>query len=145
MKSRKEFLTAIILGGSIGLAPLPAWSQDLPAGRSQPSAQQPRSGTNEDIPGPRSSRPQELSQNDMRLIQRALQEKGYTPGNMDGRADEATRSAIRKFQQDQGIPVTGTVDEKTANQLGFRYTKNPTDRGGTAGERPAPGEPPAPR
>jgi peptidoglycan hydrolase-like protein with peptidoglycan-binding domain len=142
MNSRKTFLTAIVLGGTVGMAPMAAWSQDVPSERRQPNPEQSHPGANENIPGARSR--QELSQNDMRLIQQALLEKGYTPGNTDGTADDTTRSAIRKFQQDQGIPVTGTIDERTAKQLGFRYSKNPTDRG-TASDRPAPSEQPSPR
>jgi peptidoglycan hydrolase-like protein with peptidoglycan-binding domain len=81
----------------------------------------------------------------MKLIQLRLQEKGYDPGNVNGTADETTRAAIRKFQQDQGIPVTGTIDERTANELGFQYSANPTDRGGTGRDRPAPSEQPSAR
>lgn len=80
----------------------------------------------------------------MRLIQQRLEEKGYKPGNLDGTADDTTRSAIRKFQQDEGIPTTGTIDELTANRLGFRYAKTPADRSG-AGDRSAPADKQSPR
>ena len=144
MNKKKPFLTAIILGGTVGLAPLPAWPQDVPRGTRQPNPEQSRPGANENAPGTRAgAAQQELSTNDMKLIQQTLQEKGYPPGNVEGTADDTTRSAIRKFQQDQGIPVTGTIDERTANQLGFRYAKNPSNRGGTGGERPAPTEQPS--
>ena len=80
----------------------------------------------------------------MKLVQQRLQEKGYNPGTLNGTAHDTTRAAIRKFQQDQGIPVTGMVDERTVNELGFRYSKNPVDRG-TASDQPAPSERPSSR
>jgi peptidoglycan hydrolase-like protein with peptidoglycan-binding domain len=145
MNSRKTFVTAIIIGGTVGLAPVLSWSQDAPGGTRQPNPGQSRPGEIENVPGTRSGAAQELSRNDMKLIQQRLQEKGYDPGNVDGTANDTTRVAIRKFQKDQGIPVTGTIDERTANQLGFQYSKNPTNRGGTAGDRPGPSEQPSAR
>jgi peptidoglycan hydrolase-like protein with peptidoglycan-binding domain len=106
--------------------------------------EQSRPGATENVPGSRSAA-QELSQNDMKLIQQRLQEKGYQPGNLAGTADDTTRAAIKKFQQDEGISATGTIDELTANRLGFQYSKGPTERGGTAGDRPASKNQPPPR
>lgn len=134
MNSKKTFFTAIVLGGTVGMA-MPAWSQEAPGGTRRPSQSQP--GANENVPGTRAAA-QELSRNDMKLVQQRLQEKGYDPGNTDGTADETTRAAIRKFQEDQGIPVTGTIDERTANQLGFQYSQQPTEGGGTQSDQPAP-------
>jgi peptidoglycan hydrolase-like protein with peptidoglycan-binding domain len=144
MNRRKTFLTAIVLGGTVGLAPAQVWSQGAPGERRQPSPERSQPGANENIPGTRSGAAQELSKNDMKLIQQRLQEKGYNPGNTDGTANDTTRAAIRKFQQDQGIPVTGTVDERTANELGFQYSKNPSG-GGTGSDQPAPSRPPSQR
>ena len=141
MNSKKTLLTAMILGGTVGLAPMPAWSQQAPAERRQPNPEQPRPGASENVPATRGSATQELSQNDMKLIQQALQEKGYNPGNINGTADDTTRATIRKFQQDNAIPVTGTIDELTANKLGFRYAKKPTNPGGTGSNQPVPSEP----
>lgn len=143
MSSRKTFLTAIIIGGTVGLAPVLSWPQDAPGGTRQSTPE--RSGPGANVPETRSGAAQELSVNDMKLIQLRLQEKGYDPGNVNGTADETTRAAIRKFQQDQGIPVTGTIDERTANELGFQYSANPTDRGGASSDRPAPSEQPSAR
>jgi peptidoglycan hydrolase-like protein with peptidoglycan-binding domain len=143
MRGRKIFLPAVMIAGSLGLSALPSWAQGTPGGARPSNPEQPRSGAAESVPGSRAGT-QELSQNDMKLIQQRLEEKGYKPGNVDGRADDTTRAAIKKFQQDEGIPTTGTIDEVTANRLGFRYAKGPTDRGGT-GERSAPAEQPSPR
>jgi len=145
MNRKRLFLTAVVLGGTVGLAPISAWSQEVPPERNQPSPGKSRPGAGENIPGTRESAPQELSQNDMRLIEQALQDKGYSPGTIDGMADDTARAAIRKFQQDNAIPVTGRIDERTANQLGFRYSKNPTERGGTGSDQPMPSKQPSQR
>jgi len=78
----------------------------------------------------------------MKLKQQRLQEKGYKLTNVDGTTDNTTRAAIRQFQQDERIPVTGTIDELTANPLGFKYSKNSTG-GGPASDRAAPSEQPS--
>ncbi len=144
MRGKKILLLpAVMIAGSLGLSALPSWAQGTPGGARPSNPEQPRSGAAESVPGSRAGT-QELSQNDMRLIQQRLEEKGYKPGNLDGTADDTTRSAIRKFQQDEGIPTTGTIDELTANRLGFRYAKSPADRGGT-GDRSAPADKQSPR
>jgi peptidoglycan hydrolase-like protein with peptidoglycan-binding domain len=63
---------------------------------------------------------QELSDNDMEAVEQALEDKGYDVGRVDGRADDVSRAAIRAFQKDEGIPITGMIDEKTADRLGFK-------------------------
>jgi peptidoglycan hydrolase-like protein with peptidoglycan-binding domain len=142
MKNKKNIISAMLVSGTIGLAPAVSWAQDAPQGTRQADPERSQPSPGQSAPGTGSGATQELSTNDMRMVQQRLQEKGYSPGNTNGLADERTRAAIRKFQQDQGIPVTGTVDEKTANQLGFEYSKNPSNRG-TSGA--APSEAPSPR
>jgi hypothetical protein len=144
MRKKKLLLPAVMIAGIVGLSALPIDAQDTPRGTRQPSPEQSRPTPNESAPGSRAGAAQELSQNDMQMIQQRLEEKGYKPGNVQGKADDTTRAAIRKFQQDEGIPTTGTIDEVTANRLGFRYAKTPAGRGG-AGERSAPAEQPSPR
>ncbi len=57
-------------------------------------------------------------QDRVREVQRVLQQKGYYGGAIDGIAGPKTRSGVREFQRDQNLPVTGKVDDKTADQLG---------------------------
>jgi peptidoglycan hydrolase-like protein with peptidoglycan-binding domain len=42
------------------------------------------------------------------LIQDRLDRAGYNPGPVDGRFGSRTESALREFEQDAGLPVTGT-------------------------------------
>lgn len=49
--------------------------------------------------------------------QRKLAELGYQPGPADGSAGGRTASALRAFQKDRGLDVTGRLDAATATQL----------------------------
>jgi len=49
--------------------------------------------------------------------QELLKAKGYYVGEVDGLNGPRTEAAISAFQKDQGLPVTGKLDEKTAKQL----------------------------
>lgn len=50
-------------------------------------------------------------------VQQALQAKGYRPGIADGKLGPRTRAAIRRYQQDYGLPVTGEVSLALVNHL----------------------------
>jgi hypothetical protein len=50
-------------------------------------------------------------------IQKALKERGYDPGRLDGLWGEKTEEAVRKFQQEKGLFVSGKLDEKTQESL----------------------------
>ena len=53
-------------------------------------------------------------------VQSALTKRGYYRGPIDGIIGAGSRRAIRAFQTDQGLPVTGLIDRKvlTALQVG---------------------------
>jgi Putative peptidoglycan binding domain len=57
-------------------------------------------------------------QDRVREVQRALQQKGYYNGAIDGIVGPKTKSGVREFQQTENLPVTGKVDENTAERLG---------------------------
>ncbi len=48
----------------------------------------------------------------VRFVQRRLAMLGYAPGPADGKLGEKTRKAIRLYQADRGMPVTGEVDAR---------------------------------
>lgn len=49
--------------------------------------------------------------------ERILRAAGYFDGVPDKRMDEETREAIKMFQSDAGLPVTGDIDPKTRDRL----------------------------
>jgi peptidoglycan hydrolase-like protein with peptidoglycan-binding domain len=53
-------------------------------------------------------------------VQSALMKRGYYRGPIDGVIGASSRRAIRTFQANQGLPVTGLIDRKliSALQLG---------------------------
>jgi formylglycine-generating enzyme required for sulfatase activity len=54
-------------------------------------------------------------------IQVALQEFGYNPGPLDGYWGKTTEDAVKQFQQDQSLPVTGRIDTETRKRLGLGF------------------------
>ncbi len=73
-------------------------------------------------------RQDQLSPEQIRLVQRALTARGYsTP--VSGKFDERTRSALMSFQKSQSLAVSGTLDSKTVDALGFAPTQVAPVRG----------------
>jgi peptidoglycan hydrolase-like protein with peptidoglycan-binding domain len=50
-------------------------------------------------------------------VQRRLTELGYHPGPVDGIDGPKTTSALRQFQHDHDLAITGTVDGETIREL----------------------------
>ncbi|MGE5169063.1 MAG: peptidoglycan-binding domain-containing protein [Rudaea sp.] len=80
------------------------------------------------------SAPAEAGSADVRAAQQALNDRGYDAGAVDGVFGPQTESALRSFQQTQGLPETGTLDSATLAALGVSQS-------GTAA--PAASSPPA--
>ncbi len=53
----------------------------------------------------------------IKKIQRSLTQLGYGPGPVDGTLGDRTRSAIRSFQRDSGLPVDGDGTESLLARL----------------------------
>ena len=51
------------------------------------------------------------------LVEQKLQALGLKPGRVDGKFDDNTRRAVRKFQRARQIPVTGFVTQQTIVRL----------------------------
>jgi hypothetical protein len=50
-------------------------------------------------------------------VQSTLADRGYYHGQIDGVIGDGTRSAVRRFQRDSGLPVTGRIDTRTLRAL----------------------------
>jgi peptidoglycan hydrolase-like protein with peptidoglycan-binding domain len=53
----------------------------------------------------------------VRNVQQALQNKGYDVGTIDGVMGPRTKSALREFQQQQGLNRSGQLDQPTLSAL----------------------------
>ncbi|WP_323766499.1 peptidoglycan-binding protein [Antarctobacter sp.] len=51
------------------------------------------------------------------LAERRLEQLGMKPGKVDGKFDENTRAALRRFQDARGLRVSGYLDEQTMVRL----------------------------
>jgi len=50
-------------------------------------------------------------------VQQRLIELGYNPGPADGIMGKSTVSALKKFQQDNSLSITGRADSETVEKL----------------------------
>lgn len=139
MKKKNFALTAIIVSGFLGLGQ--AWSQETP------ESGQPRVPGNVEqglgdlgTSGMEGHRQDMRSSEDIRKAQEALKEHGHDPGSTSGVMDEQTRAAISAFQQENDLPVTGTLDNDTAEKLGISESEStePQVPGADTGQ-PVPG------
>jgi peptidoglycan hydrolase-like protein with peptidoglycan-binding domain len=70
--------------------------------------------TNEVQPAPEQVR---LTPDLIRAAQQKLNNEGYKSGTADGKWGPVTAGAVRQYQQDKGLKVTGTLDESTLSHL----------------------------
>ena len=51
------------------------------------------------------------------VVQSELSKRGYYQGPIDGVIGAGSRRAIRSFQAEEGLPVTGSIDSKLLRAL----------------------------
>jgi peptidoglycan hydrolase-like protein with peptidoglycan-binding domain len=51
------------------------------------------------------------------LVEARLQQLGLNPGAVDGRIDNDTRGAIRRYQRDRQLTASGYLDQATVSQM----------------------------
>lgn len=54
--------------------------------------------------------------------QAILKERGFYAGEQLGKLDEATRDGLRKYQQAEGLKVTGTLNKITLEKMNIALT-----------------------
>ena len=72
--------------------------------------------------------PQQLSQGQIRRYQEQLDAEGFPTGAEKGTFTPQTEAALRAYQQNYGLPITGELDNATQRSL-------------VAGQTPTPGRP----
>jgi len=55
--------------------------------------------------------------------QALLKERGFYGGEQLGKLDEATRDGLRKYQQAEGLKVTGTLNKITLEKMNITLTE----------------------
>ena len=78
--------------------------------------------TGKKVEGPEDHHPSAMtrgSSNDVMSMQQALKDKGHDPGPIDGRMGPHTRSALKSYQQAEGLKATGRLDSDTRARLGM--------------------------
>ena len=68
-------------------------------------------------------------------IQQALVQQGYLNAQPNGRWDDQTREAMRRYQADHGFPVTGLPEAKSLMKLGLGPHPLPADLDANSGAR----------
>jgi peptidoglycan hydrolase-like protein with peptidoglycan-binding domain len=64
----------------------------------------------------------------VRKAQQALMANGHNPGSTSGVMDSNTQQALREFQKANKLPVTGVLDQQTAQKLGITVGSGSTAR-----------------
>ena len=54
--------------------------------------------------------------------QAILKERGFYAGEQLGKLDDATREGLRKYQQAEGLKVTGTLNKLTLEKMNIALT-----------------------
>jgi hypothetical protein len=122
----------------------PRQTQPTNPGQPAPGLPQtdPAPGQSGPIPGQRGTIPERVegqgaqqgttavSSDNIKKAQDALKARGLNPGT-DGKMDANTQQALRDFQKANNLPVTGVLDQRTAQQLGVSLE----------GQRPMPQSP----
>lgn len=75
------------------------------------------------VPGVTEQNDSDMTPAEVAAVQEALTDLGYDPGRVDGQMDNDTRAAIREFQKEKDVIITGTVDEETAELLGVGWDR----------------------
>ena len=55
--------------------------------------------------------------------QAILKERGFYGGEQLGKLDDATREGLRKYQQAEGLKVTGTLNKVTLEKMNIALTE----------------------
>lgn len=61
-------------------------------------------------------------------IQQRLSQLGYQPGPADGKIGKSTIKALKNFQKDNNLPITGKADNETVNKLRQKTAKDNSEQ-----------------
>ena len=124
----RKFFSAIAIAGAVSLVPLSAWADDnrqpgagyqteRHQSERQPGQQMPSQGGQE--------MHQQLSSEQIREAQEKLQQAGHSPGPINGIWGPQTQTAVKEFQREKNLQVTGQLDQQTIQELGIKSQPEP--------------------
>jgi peptidoglycan hydrolase-like protein with peptidoglycan-binding domain len=121
MRLKKAFWGALLVSSSLGVGAAAAHDDPM---REPSHVSSDRGPSSDDttlapsVPGVTEESLGGVSERNAIVIEEALAGNGYDPGAVDGVIDSDTRAAIREFQSDNDLAVTGSIDRDTENMLG---------------------------
>jgi peptidoglycan hydrolase-like protein with peptidoglycan-binding domain len=59
----------------------------------------------------------------VKQAQAILKQRGFYSGEQSGKLDAATRAGLKKYQQAEGLKVTGTLNKVTLVKMGITLTE----------------------
>ena len=59
----------------------------------------------------------------IKQAQAILKQRGFYGGEQIGKLDTDTRAGLKKYQQAEGLKVTGTLNKKTLEKMGIALTE----------------------
>ena len=83
-------------------------------GAGAPSSQEQQAGKSTGISAP-------ITEREVLAVQNALLGRGYLDKKPSGVLDRDTGEALRRFQKDQGLEITGGIDAPTVEKLGLTF------------------------
>jgi photosystem II stability/assembly factor-like uncharacterized protein len=105
----------------------PVWASD----KKKPAAKKSAAKTTAKTTAPAAKRrPSSQPDDSVLLAQEALNAAGYHLGEPDGKSGPTTTAALKKFQGDRHLPVTGKLDAITFAALGIGKSDGPAAAGG---------------
>lgn len=84
-----------------------------------------------------------LNQEQVKRLQRQLQQRGHYEGSIDGIAGPQTSAALRSFQAGGGLTNSGQLDDETMAALGLDFERQPVRGTETSEQQSAVGREPA--
>lgn len=121
---KRPLLAALLLTSSLSLA---TCKMDTPSAAPSQAAATPADGGLASRDGLPDAGPQDTEARPVMQAQVVLDRLGFTPGVVDGKMGLSTRNAISGFQEANGMPVTGDLDEVTTKALS-QYQSIPATR-----------------
>jgi peptidoglycan hydrolase-like protein with peptidoglycan-binding domain len=104
-----RWITLLSFTGALASAPL--FAQEIPSG--QTGGMNGGTQAQQDVPWS----DQQASLDAVKQLQQSLNDRGYDAGPVDGLVGPRTESALREFQQAQGLDASGEINADTLSAL----------------------------